>query len=583
MNETKNNDGSVVKNDKYDYETSIQNLKNLEYATQEKGHKSVKVITIKKKDKITVSFTGDILSRNYLYSNTKENIMTSCSSKKISAGCKKCNGLCWSGSTCRDYDGVNTTTSEITVYSLKKASSIEDKYFESAIDKDRYPNAKVLSVSNKSISGPVEGKKYIADGDVNKSAYSTYNKNVTISWCWCRENKDVTATYCNPPQALLNMGYNKMPDLKTTRISGLVEVEYDYAFNGNEYTGSLSKKTDETENDKATTSDDKVICLYDTNMDLYFFGDTTFSHWINVIKQSKNQQLILDEIRNYINEHLELVLLNKINTVIGSYVQSLNSDAFFVDIPIGPPLLTVPSSYVVEYKNYFPTFKVDNKIDTSLIKYDTSKSAVNVINSVSCNKSNESKNYLDVSFSNIISLCRNLDEFDKSSGYLYIILPSKGYQLFEIIDKSIISIAPNSVISGYGSINNTNSILYDYESSSKIIISFVDFSNDTKLKTILSNYKFLTSVSVPMIEFKQNKEFVNVSINTLTNSNENKVYIYISSDKTQELVSNVKGSGSTDSSEQNIDKNKIVNNMINVQYNGIDSNRTPMCLQLHFV
>lgn len=581
MNEVKNEDGSVNKTDKYDYKTSINNLNNLKYATQDKGTKTTTPITIRKITTQTITIKGSVLSRDYLFSSNVEKITTGCSATKTSAGCKKCNGLCWSGSTCRDYDTVNTTTSDVKVYLLKDSSSIEDKYFTAAIDTSRYPNAKLIKIENKRINNVAVGKKYIADADVNKNAYKPYDKNIIISWCWCRENKNVTARYCGTPQPLLSLGYNRLPDLNSITITALVTFEHDYTFNGNKYTGSLGSATDVVENDTTTINNDRTICLYKTNMDLYFFSDITFSHWVNVIKQSKNQQLILDELRTYIKEHLELVLLNKINVVFGPYIQSLSSDATFMDIPIGPPLLTIPNSYVVEYRNYFPSFTVNNKIDDSMIKYDMTNSMVNIINSISCNKSNESKNYLDVSFSNIISLSRHLKYIDKNMDYLYFVLPSKGYQLFEVIDKSIVTIASNNLISGYDSINNTKSIIYDYNSS-KIIVSFVDFSTDDKLKTLLTNYNFMTSVNVPIIEIKQNGGFVDVNINTLTNSTENKVYIYISSDKTQECISSLKGNG-VDDKDKNIDKNKINNEMINIGYNGIDSNNTPMCLQLHFI
>ena len=48
------------------------------------------------------------------------------------------------------------------------------------------------------------------------------------------------------------------------------------------------------------------------------------------------------------------------------------------------------------------------------------------------------------------------------------------------------------------------------------------------------------------------------------------------------MICNLKGTG-VDEKDKNIDKNLVNNVMLNVQYNGIDSNSTPMCLRLHFI
>lgn len=585
MNEIKNKDGSVNKIDKYDYNTSINNLNNLKYATQDKGTKVTLKITVRRTVKDILTVKGSTLGEKYLYDITTKKYVTTCGEYNADAGGKKCTTLCSRGDKRAYYPKVNVeNSSDIKIYTLKKGSEIEDKYFSTAINAEQYPNAKVIKIENKQIrimgGGNVENKQYVSSEDCNKSYYKPYNSTERVSWCWCRDDESRSSRRCGRTYPL-SEDYEKLPDINTITATAMVTFEYDDAFDGNKYTGSLDSATDAVLNDKTTVNNDKAICLYKTNMDLYFFSNITFSHWVNVIKQAKNQQLILDELRTYIKEHLELILLNKINIAFGPYIQSLSSDATFINIPIGPPLLTIPNSYVAEYKNYFPTFTINNKIDNSMVKYDMTKSSVNIINSISCNKSNKSKNYLDVSFSNIISLSRYLKSIDKSADYLYFVLPSKGYQLFEVIDKSIVTIASNDLISGYDSINNTKSIIHDYNSS-KIIVSFVDFSTNDKLKTLLSNYNFMTSVNVPMIEIKQNDEFVDLNINTLTNSTENKVYIYVSSDKTQELISRLKGNG-IDDKDKNVDKNKINNEMINILYNGIDSNNTPMCLQLHFI
>ena len=296
-----------------------------------------------------------------------------------------------------------------------------------------------------------------------------------------------------------------------------------------------------------------------------------------MIKNSNNQQLILNELRTYIKEHLELILLNKCNTVFGKYIQSVTGDIGFMNIPFGPPLVTIPGSYVIDKRNYFPNFSINNSIDSSLNKYDKNKTSNNIINSVSCETSN---NFLDLWFKSTINSSRRLNNIIDDNTFVYFVIPSKGYQLFEVIDKSMVSLAPEGLVSGYGNITDTKSALFDFNIP-KCVISRKDFSSDSKLQTLSTAYKLVSNVSVPLINIKQKNDNVELYINTLSDDTENSVYIYVSSDSSQELISSLKGVG-IDEKDKNIDKNNINNRMINIQYNGIDSNKTPICLQLHF-
>ena len=324
--------------------------------------------------------------------------------------------------------------------------------------------------------------------------------------------------------------------------------------------------------------DDASICMYTTLKKLYFFNDITFRYWMNIIKNTNNQQLVLNEIRKYVLENIELVMLNRVNKSFGEYARSFGQSTGFVGIPLGPPLVIIPGSYVVDYKYWFPTFTTDNTIDDSLISYDMTKSCNTVLNSISCMNSN---NYLDSMFRSVINACRNLKGTFTADSVISIIIPTKGYQLFEVIDKSIVTIAPSESLIKTDKITDTTSAFHDFEMS-KILIAFRDLSKDTKYATALTAYKFIASANIPMLNLTYNNDNIDMDLNTMSTSLDNKCYIYLSSDSTQEFVGTLKGNGA-DESDKNVDKNKVNNLYFNIQYNGIDSDKTPICLQLNFI
>lgn len=563
--------------DKYGYTKTIEEMKKIKYATRMKGSKkTVQTGNPNGRDALTFDLTVGV---GDLY---KQETVTYPGSYTTRYKMDSSGWWPW----CGNYraDTVTLINHSAIKYVYKNDNEIKNMIL-SKITKEKIVQKSTITKDARTIRDYVVSTFTVPD--TYKYNFIDYNVASNTVYKKCTggyEDRDAGCHWVGYEEGCKNgtvssfLGLRGLKANTQINITATIVYTYDTSGTAEEYTGTFGKVV-------GSKTDDKCVCMYETKMDLYFFNDNVFSYWVNIIKNSNNQQLILNEMRKYLKSHLELALMNKINRVVGKYVRNLNSDVGdgsnagigFMGIPLGPPLVSIPSSYVINHKNSYPSFKVDN---ISKIKYDKNSSFVDIINTISCESTN---NFLDVWFRSVINSCRNLNSFIDENTYSYFILPSKGYQLFEVIDKSMTTIAPEGLISGYGKLNDTTSMIFNFNAP-KCIVSMKDFSSDSKLQTLNSAYKFISSVSIPIFNIKSKNENLEISINTLTDDvkKENVAYIYISSDNTQELISSLKGSGA-DEKDKNVDKNNINNRMINIQYNGIDSNKTPMCLQLHFI
>lgn len=568
----------TFKDDKYSYNKHVEDAKKIKYATQYVGKKDNTTIGKDGSDKISFELT---VSVSDMFNTSTRQYYGGYTVHQKNASCGK-----WAWCDKYRADSVDLKLVNANIFKLKDTNTLKSQ-LKPQIEKNikKYSKVEDIGLESSKISDVVVNdiiipsnysKEFISSSDANKTNY----KKCTGGY----KDKDAGCCYvgyeyqCNDGTAA---SYLKLESLSANQQFKItVNVSYNYSTKrlASSYSGSIGYANGTSITDESPIKNDKAICLYTTNMDLYLFNENVFSYWVTMIKNTNNQQLVLNEMRKYINEHPALILVNKINNFIGKYARSFTSSVFFVGNPIGPPLITIPNSYVISYKNYFPSFKFVNNIDSDKITYIKSLECNNIINYVSCEKSN---NYLDVLFRSIITESRMVDsEFD-SNNIISIILPSKGYQLFEVIDKSMVSLVPDGYVVSLSKYTDTTSILYNFEIP-KIIISFKDFASDNQSKTLTSSYKKITSINVPIINFSRKDENIDIMVDTLTGDNENLVHIYVSSDSTQEMICNLKGAG-VDEKDKNVDKNSINNVMLNVQYNGIDSNSTPICLRLHFI
>lgn len=580
---------SVSKFTEDNYPDSSELIKKIKYAIRNEVGTVDKNVKGKVKATIPIEFNAVSATIDELYNVKKVNMkyMGLCLESEFPIDGKDCLGkTIYATSEDGKITIASASSREYDVYTLKKPNEIKDELFaqtkyikpKNAGD-NGYVNPKILGVKNKGIKYndvAVDGYEYIKGVDVrNTRQRIPRKKTFYLDWdtrCDGDEPKKFEGSVCEVGKSLLDLGYHNIVSPDEIVLTADLEIEYETTIKEPVYKGPSGFET-------TNIYDNRLICMCETKYDLYFFNDNVFKYWIDLIKNKGNQQFILNNLREYIKNHPGLILMNRVNRCIGEYARGFDWPVIFMNNPLGPALFNIPNSFVVPYKYYYPAFEINNKVDKENVKYDKSKAVNDVVNSVSCENSN---NYLDVLFRSVIENSKMLNtKFDKDL-VISIILPSRGSQIFEVISKSSSSLVPSGYVVNVSKVSDKESSLYDF-TSSKILLSFRDFSGDEKLATLNNQYKFMTKLSVPLITIsRENDYFTHLIINTMNESSgtsENIVYIYVSNSSISESVSNVKGVGSEESGG-NVDKNKINNIMLNVEYRGVDSNKTPTCLKL---
>jgi hypothetical protein len=107
-----------------------------------------------------------------------------------------------------------------------------------------------------------------------------------------------------------------------------------------------------------------------------------------------------------------------------------------------------------------------------------------------------------------------------------------------------------------------------------LLFSFKDLEGDNTAKTLLSKYKVMAHINVPIFYVKKDDKRgqFKVVFNSLNDSTENRVHVYISNDAVQELAAKV---------ESKSDDNGVKYDTLKIGYKGAALN-TATCLQLHF-
>lgn len=251
-----------------------------------------------------------------------------------------------------------------------------------------------------------------------------------------------------------------------------------------------------------------LISMSKMNKNLYVFTNQTFNFWMAMIRSKQGCQMILNAIRRYAKEHIDMALLCKTSMIMRPYVNkffgpsSTVKDLCFINFPFGPPLVYIPTTTILTDKFYKPETVVYE--DPKYNKYNKSASNVNIIRSLSTgDKSKDSNNYLDLVFSEMIDMARIQNIPLSNDSYFAIMLPEKGQNILDVISNSIsgaVNQANMIIVSNW---NDPNGPGFSKEIP-KIIMSFRPLTQDTAgshLSGLRSAYKYITEVSVPIITF----------------------------------------------------------------------------------
>ena len=129
-----------------------------------------------------------------------------------------------------------------------------------------------------------------------------------------------------------------------------------------------------------------LMTIRKTTRDVYLFNENVFDYWLSVVRSHHGAQLILNDIRKFLKEHLDVILLNKACRILKPIITTYfpNDEAYgdraFVNIPFGPPLVYVPKTTLIDEKFHYASYVMNNND-----KYNTYKSTagnVNIINSI---------------------------------------------------------------------------------------------------------------------------------------------------------------------------------------------------------
>lgn len=350
-----------------------------------------------------------------------------------------------------------------------------------------------------------------------------------------------------------------------------------------------------------------TLISYHTIDDLYFFCDNVFQDWLYLIQQPDAMQTILNDIRETIIQNPALIMLNKVNNQIGPVAKKLGKTTSFVDIPFGPPLVTIPTSYVLPKKYYHADYKVDNTIDPDNVTYDLGLNSNNIVNSITADdkvSTYRPTNYLDDTFNSLTKLCKIDKKVDKET-VICATIPKRGYQLFEVVSDNIDSgsdyrIMQTETLVSITTINKAKEEDSTFDENNKQIAEIqanetlsksLSEAGNVVLPRIIASFSELgtmlgeayenvlkdkgNSIGVPVMNIEFNNGIINIDINTLSDSTDNRVYIYVAK------ASKTLGSYSA-GLQMKKDSNGIDTKFISIAYDGQETKETPVMLKKRF-
>ena len=259
----------------------------------------------------------------------------------------------------------------------------------------------------------------------------------------------------------------------------------------------------------------------------YIFNINTFTYWMYVIRSKHGAQAILNGIRAYIKKRPALILLNKISFLMRPYAAKWFSgsltDMTFLNLPLGPPLVYIPNTLLLDDKYCKTTYECYQ--DDKYSDYDSLSSNVNVIKTITSDL--QSKNYLDQLFCEMISKARLEGVQVNNNTHFALLLPENGKSILDVISDSIVGVygeymkGNNIEIGVWG---DETAIGYK-EKVPKILFSFIPIHEDSQedhASTLRSAYTYIDTVSIPIMSFHRepNSTWIELKIDTRTSSAE---------------------------------------------------------------
>lgn len=386
------------------------------------------------------------------------------------------------------------------------------------------------------------------------------------------------------------------------------KVKYDGEFGGYAISAGPTARFDKMKPEKIK-KDSKTIITYKTLDDMYFFCDSVFEDWLYLIQKSECLDIILKDIRSIVESIPGLIMLNRLNRQMKPLVDKYGESVAFVDLPFGPPMLCVNSQFVLPYKRYHANYKV-NDIDKENNMYIDSEQVCNVVNLVNADISSKDfykpSNYLDRALTELNNSCVIKGGITKDS-VVTVAIPRRGMQLYEVVSDDVATSKNMNIVQGnyivesttvYQSQKNDNAFdatskalqldkLQDAKTTSaplaskdKIVLAKLVAAFNPLDAMLGEAYTDLLKgkgdfVNVPVVNFIYEGETINIDINTLSESADNRMYLYCAK-PSNALGSYIAGLQVSPFKETQL-------KFITINYDGMETKATPNMLMKRFV
>jgi len=326
------------------------------------------------------------------------------------------------------------------------------------------------------------------------------------------------------------MGYTELPTNFTIK-----QYEFKSGF-------GVKSKVDES-NVNNIKKDPRMICFYKPNDDLYYINDNVIGSWIHEISQPKTLAYILSDIRKCISENPDFVLAHIMSK---HYSSQRNVTRSYIDLPFGPPLLTLLNSYATGFKYHHSNYEVQ-----------TIQDGINVVKPII----NEKSGYIDLVYSVLNTFCKIQDNTINDETVFSIQIPTKGSQLFDVIGESK-EYSINDVVKviSYSDLEEDTPFSIYNTKLSRILLTFKSIP-----LALSSHYSSVTNFPVPVLTFSEQ---------TVTyNSMNFNIFVY-----TSKAAGSITYMNPTFVEQLNKNGKKI--SFINLAYTGQETKVTPEHLKL---
>lgn len=570
--------------DNYTWHSANNTINSADFAVQEAFKMSTKNIATRPVTKnqtynITVACTELATGTKFTVPNAwkKERTVTVTSSCKVL--------FVSSGSWQRSAEArivVNNTISGWTLDDISKSSAdskliniVLNHIKKTASLNNQFKNPKIVKINSRSITtGHGAGRKIVKDTDMNAKCYTQFTDHISYEAGFnCSRG---SANYNNIKEdGTIGSRLGAMSHTTNIGIKISVDIEHDGTEVKSVFKGSLGREVmGSNQADRSPAKKIETICFYKNSKDYAMITDYTYKCWFSTLRDDRVLKIAAKEFYNFVKSHPDLSLMYNVNKEFGNNLREMCklNNVFAGTIPVNSLVVSVPRSYITQYKHYIPSFNYStitlNECNHNG-KESNTKDNVHVIKSII--PLENSNNYLDL-FMKAVARSTFIETTFDGNDMFCVLLPTGGHQMFEVIDKSIISMLPDNYVVRHCKYNDPNAVVHK-NSKAMIVFSYKNLGADNNAKTLLSKFKHMATISVPIFYVKRDskRNQLRVVYNSLNEDNENKVYVYISNDAVQELSAKC----------ENKPVNNIKNEILQVSYKGANLN-TATCLQLHF-